>query len=142
MLTRRLQRQVAAALAQSPAVVLLGPRQVGKTTLALEVARSIGGTYLDLESERDRAKLSQPELYLDDHQGAEIDLLLLWPDGKSWAVEIKRSLTPSVQRGFHSACTDVRPTRKLVVYPGRDAFRIADDIEAVPLEALARELAG
>jgi uncharacterized protein len=74
--------------------------------------------------------------------GAEIDLLLLWPDGKTWAIEIKRSLVPSVRRGFHSACADVQPTRKLVVYPGHDSFRIADDIEAVPLASLARELAG
>jgi uncharacterized protein len=387
MLTRRLHDQVATSLAQAPAVVLLGPRQVGKTTLALELARSSGGAYLDLESERDRAKLAQAELYLDDHQdhllvldeihrvpsllpllrgaidrarfagkrtglylllgsasldllkqsgetlagrvsylelapfdvlevaatkwdidtlwvrggfpesllaasdaaslrwrldfirsylerdvpqfgpripaetlrrfwtmlahqqagmlntaqlarglgvsgktaasyldllvdlllvrrlqpwhanigkrlarspkvfirdsglvhalldiphkeallghpvlgasyegfvvetligcapretqsffyrssgGAEVDLLLLWPDGKTWAIEIKRSLAPSVRRGFHSACDDIRPTRKMVVYPGRDAFRIAEDIEAVPLASLAHELA-
>lgn len=51
----------------SPAVALLGPRQVGKTTLALEAAKSMPSIYLDLESERDRAKLAQPELYLADH---------------------------------------------------------------------------
>ena len=50
-----------------PAVALLGPRQVGKTTLALNAAQSIPSMYLDLESERDRAKLMQPELYLVDH---------------------------------------------------------------------------
>jgi len=49
-----------------PVVALLGPRQVGKTTLALEVSRKIGkkSVYLDLESEADLNKLSEPEQYL------------------------------------------------------------------------------
>ena len=33
----------------------------------MEEAKSIPSLYLDLESERDRAKLAQPELYLADH---------------------------------------------------------------------------
>jgi predicted AAA+ superfamily ATPase len=68
MIPRRLLPSVTAALAEAPAVALLGPRQVGKTTLALEVARSRPAVYLDLESEADRAKLSEPELYLRQHE--------------------------------------------------------------------------
>ena len=49
-------------LAHMPAVALLGPRQVGKTTLALEVAQHRPSLYLDLESERDRAKLELLQL--------------------------------------------------------------------------------
>ena len=49
-------------------MALPGPRQVGKTTLALDVGESRSALYLDLESEQDRAKLAQPELYLADHQ--------------------------------------------------------------------------
>ncbi|HEX7324448.1 MAG TPA: ATP-binding protein [Rhodanobacteraceae bacterium] len=60
--------QVKDALAETPAVALLGPRQVGKTTLALEVARTRPAVYLDLESERDLAKLAEPELYLTQHE--------------------------------------------------------------------------
>ena len=67
MFPRRLNASLAEELQQSPAVALLGPRQVGKTTLALEVAQALPSIYLDLESERDRAKLAQPELYLADH---------------------------------------------------------------------------
>jgi predicted AAA+ superfamily ATPase len=67
MLPRRLSRVLASALAESPAVALLGPRQVGKTTLALEVAKSRPSVYLDLQSEADVAKLSDPELYLSQH---------------------------------------------------------------------------
>lgn len=72
--------------------------------------------------------------------GAEIDLLLAWPDGRLWAVEIKRSLAPRPERGFHSACADLSPARKFVVYPGTERYRLAPDIEAVPLQVLAAEL--
>jgi hypothetical protein len=51
-----------------PAVALLGPRQSGKTTLALEVAKRQPSLYLDMESEADRVKLSEPELYLGNHE--------------------------------------------------------------------------
>jgi hypothetical protein len=72
--------------------------------------------------------------------GAEIDLLLLWPDGRLWAIEIKRSLSPKLERGFHSACTDLNPAKKFVVYPGVERYRMAADIEAIPLPMLAAEL--
>lgn len=72
--------------------------------------------------------------------GAEIDLLLSWPDGSLWAIEIKRSLSPKLGRGFHAACTDLAPARKFVVYPGVERYRLATDIEAVSLEGLAAEL--
>jgi predicted AAA+ superfamily ATPase len=67
MIDRRIGPQVNELLEQSPAVVLSGPRQVGKTTLALEIATGRPATYLDLESEADRARLTEPELYLADH---------------------------------------------------------------------------
>jgi hypothetical protein len=67
MISRRLFSALTTALAESPAVALLGPRQAGKTTLALEVAGSRPSIYLDLESEADRAKLAEPELYLAQH---------------------------------------------------------------------------
>jgi uncharacterized protein len=67
MLPRRLLPALTTALTESPAVALLGPRQVGKTTLALEVAKGRPSVYLDLESEADLAKLSEPELYLERH---------------------------------------------------------------------------
>ena len=68
MITRALTPRILDAIVHSPAVALLGPRQSGKTTLALEVGKDRGALYLDLESEQDRAKLAQPELYLADHQ--------------------------------------------------------------------------
>ena len=73
--------------------------------------------------------------------GAEVDLLLAWPGGELWAIEIKRSLSPKVERGFHAACDDLAPARKLVVYPGSESFPLGNDVHAVPLEALCQELA-
>ena len=67
MLKRRIAPEASALLEQSPAVVLTGPRQVGKTTLALEIAGSRPSSYLDLESEADRARLAEAELYFADH---------------------------------------------------------------------------
>lgn len=74
--------------------------------------------------------------------GAEIDLLLEWADGSRWAVEIKRSLAPRLERGFHSACEDLQPTRKWVVYPGEERYRLAADVEALTVTDLAREIQG
>jgi predicted AAA+ superfamily ATPase len=68
MLPRRLSKRLEHALKHSPAVALVGPRQVGKTTLALEVAETRPSVYLDLEGEADRAKLSDPLRYFADHQ--------------------------------------------------------------------------
>ena len=73
--------------------------------------------------------------------GAEVDLLLAWPGGELWAIEIKRSLSPKVERGFHAACDDLKPARKLVVYPGSESFPLGNDVHAIPLEALCQELA-
>ncbi|MGN6255167.1 MAG: ATP-binding protein [Solirubrobacterales bacterium] len=74
MVERQIRSFVESLLGESPAVVLTGPRQVGKTTLALDIAELRPSTYLDLESEADRARLSEPELYLADH---EDELLVL-----------------------------------------------------------------
>ena len=69
MLKRKAQALVEARLAQFPAVVLLGPRQVGKTTLARAVAaQRPQSLVLDLERESDRAVLAQPELFLPAHR--------------------------------------------------------------------------
>jgi uncharacterized protein len=72
--------------------------------------------------------------------GAEIDLLLTWPDGGHWAVEIKRSANPKPERGFHNACEDLQPRRSFVVYPGNERFKLSPTIEAIPLPDLMREV--
>jgi predicted AAA+ superfamily ATPase len=89
---------------------------------------------------------SAPELaqgyFYRTSRGAEIDLLLVWPGGKKWAVEVKRSLSPKVGRGFHSAHDDLKPERSFVVYPGTERYRMSETVEAISLRDLALELRG
>ncbi len=48
MIERRIKSELAKRLDEVPAVVLLGPRQVGKTTLAQEIGEGRPSLYLDL----------------------------------------------------------------------------------------------
>jgi predicted AAA+ superfamily ATPase len=57
MIKRRLENSMRESLERSPSVALMGPRQVGKTTLALDISESMPAIYLDLENSLDRAKL-------------------------------------------------------------------------------------
>lgn len=66
--------------------------------------------------------------------GAEIDLLLRLPRGDLWAIEIKRSLAPSLERGFHHACADLQPQKRVVIYPGAETYPLGKDIEVMPLQ--------
>lgn len=57
MIKRRLEAIISEALQRSPAVALLGPRQVGKTTIALNISETIPSVYLDLENSLDLQKV-------------------------------------------------------------------------------------
>ena len=73
--------------------------------------------------------------------GAEIDLVLSWADGREWAIEVKRTLAPKLERGLRSAIEDVKPERGFVVYPGDERYPLGKDIEAISLPELCEELA-
>ncbi|TWI25244.1 ATP-binding protein [Mesorhizobium tianshanense] len=64
MIERRARKLVDTALQRQAAVGLIGPRQVGKTTLAHSIADKRPSLYLDLEATEDRAKLADPALFL------------------------------------------------------------------------------
>jgi len=70
--------------------------------------------------------------------GAEVDLVLGWPDGSEWAVEIKRTLAPKAERGLRSAIEDIAPERSFIVYPGAERFSLAPGIEAIGLAELCQ----
>ncbi len=72
--------------------------------------------------------------------GAEIDLVIEHDDGTRWAIEIKRSLSARVGRGFHLSCQDLEPARAFVVHAGDDRYPLADGVEAIGVRALAVEL--
>jgi uncharacterized protein len=72
MIIRQTESVVLQRLTQSaPAVVLLGPRQVGKTTLARQVAAQwpSGSVYLDMERPADRLRLDDADAYLRAQSG-------------------------------------------------------------------------
>ena len=94
MIPRRQLPHVKALLRQAPAVALLGPRQTGKTTLALEVAAKTKSTYLDLERPADRAKLVDAEAYLEP---LESQLVIL--DEVQRAPELFQTLRGLIDRG-------------------------------------------
>jgi predicted AAA+ superfamily ATPase len=71
MIPRQARAVIEGRLRDFPAVVLLGPRQVGKTTLAREIARRRGdrALYLDLERPADRRRLEDADAYLRAQAG-------------------------------------------------------------------------
>ena len=73
--------------------------------------------------------------------GAEIDLVLDLPGGRRWAVEVKRSLAPTVSKGLHLGVADIEADEVFVVYPGDSEFPVSAGVTAVPLLAMVRRLA-
>lgn len=73
--------------------------------------------------------------------GAEIDLLLELPGGERWAIEIKSGLSPKLERGFHHAREDVKPSRSFVVYAGDARYPLGDGVEVIGLREMAAMLA-
>lgn len=74
MIIRRLYGEIDTRLAYSPAVVLMGPRQVGKTTLAMAIAASRPSVYLDLENPGDLERIRAVEAFHRNNRGKLIVL--------------------------------------------------------------------
>lgn len=72
--------------------------------------------------------------------GAEIDLVIEKNAKKIYAIEIKRSLSPSVSKGFYLGCEDIGATHRFVVYPGKEQFAVGKNIIAMPLLDMMAEL--
>ncbi len=68
MYIRELKQTIRRNLSQNSTVAILGPRQIGKTTLALEIAKYQPSMYLDLENPEDIQKLNDPAHYLQLHK--------------------------------------------------------------------------
>jgi uncharacterized protein len=65
--------------------------------------------------------------------GAEADLVIEFSANNIWAIEIKLSSAPTVDRGFHHACDDLKATRRIVIHRGNEAFPMRGGIDALPL---------
>ncbi len=75
---RKLSSQIQMGLKQFPVCAVLGSRQVGKTTLAKKLAQDSienmelhyqQSIHLDLENPADLNRLTDPQIYLEKHQG-------------------------------------------------------------------------
>ena len=70
--------------------------------------------------------------------GAEVDLVLEFRSGQTWVIEVKRSTAPTVSKGFYTAASDLRATRKLLVAPVAQPYPMKEGIEVMnPMLAIA-----
>ena len=152
-------------LLQFDSVALLGSRQTGKTTLARQIAAewSSSAKYRDLENPADRRLPDDPVagkswegFVIENPVGAasgrarpffyrtaaraEADLVLEFALDRCWAIEIKLSSAPDVDRGFCTAADDVGTERRILVHEGRDQFRMRHGVGAMPLPEAVNEV--
>jgi len=112
-----------------PAVALLGPRQCGKSTLALNLTTKIDNfLYLDLESNADLRKLEDPELFFS----LNLDLILEKGNEKI-AIEFKASSAPIVGKGFWSSLEELHIPRAWVIALVDTVYPIKENVYVSPL---------
>jgi predicted AAA+ superfamily ATPase len=102
----------------------------------------VGGSWegFVIENILSASKDTIPCYYYGTPGGAEIDLILEFSPSEKWAIEIKRSSAPFVSKGFHLACEEVKPTRKFVVYSGKDRFTLPGEVTAISLLGILEEI--
>lgn len=71
---------------------------------------------------------------------AEIDLVLEGPKRQVLAIEIKRTLSPTLSKGYRLGYYDIGATRGVVVMPEGESFPLAKNVEAIPLRKWVGEL--
>ena len=81
-----------------------------------------------------------PAFFYKTSAGAEIDLLIEHKDKTLWAIEIKRSLSPKIEKGFYQACSDLNPDRRFIVYAGEERYPVSDKVEVMSLYEMVQEL--
>lgn len=92
-LKRTIYTELKESLEDFPVVALLGPRQVGKSTLVTDLLDIKSKIYLDLELNSDLRKLSEPELFFERHKDS-----LLCLDEIQLAPEIFRTIRGTVDK--------------------------------------------
>lgn len=79
--------------------------------------------------------------YYRTQNGAEVDLLMLTPNGKKVCIEVKFSVTPAISKGFHQSISDLKPDASYVITPGGECYDRSDGLRICPLEVfLEREM--
>jgi predicted AAA+ superfamily ATPase len=82
-------------------------------------------------------KALQPDeaYYWGTYNGAELDLLL-FKNGRRMGFEFKRADAPALTRSMKIAMEDLKLDYLYAVYPGKRAYKLAKNIEAMPLSKL------
>ncbi|QDA36333.1 ATP-binding protein (plasmid) [Paracoccus liaowanqingii] len=143
MLVRRLQpwhENVGKRLVRSPKIFVKDSGLVHAllglgTTEALLGHPVVGGSWegFCIEALIDAAPSGTQPFFYRTSAGAELDLVLRLPGHETWAIEIKRTTTPKVTRGFHLAAEDIAAERRLLVYAGEHEIPMAQGVRAIPL---------
>ncbi len=89
-----------------------------------------------LETLINAAPLNTSRGFYRTSNGAEVDLLLDIPGHGLWAMEIKRGAASKPRRGFYSACEDLQPVKRWLVYPGAETYPVGDGVQVIGLRAL------
>lgn len=143
LLVRRLKpwtRNIGKRLVRSPKIYV---RDSGLTHALLNIVTMndllghpvVGGSWegFVLENLMAVAPSGMNPFYYRTSGGTEVDLVLEFGVNERWAVEIKRSSSPSVSKGFYTACEDIEATSRYVVYSGHDTFPMTEDVKAISL---------
>lgn len=132
MIERLITQRVLRDLTWSPIVSLIGSRQVGKTTLARYVQTQI-----------EQIMREAPEFsdfyYYRTQNGAEVDLLMITPNGKMGCIEIKFSTTPTISKGFYQSVEYLKPNFKYVITPSVERFDREGGLRICPLNIFLEE---
>ncbi len=100
----------------------------------------VGASWEGFAIEQALAAVEHDEAFFwSTHQGAEIDLVLR-RGSELIGVECKRADAPRMTPSIRIATEDLGLSRVVVLYPGARRYRIAENVEAVPLAALARNV--
>lgn len=89
-----------------------------------------------LETLLNAAPINTSSGFYRTSNGAEVDLLLDMPGQGLWAIEVKRGATSKPRRGFYSACEDLQPAKRWLVYPGAESYPVGDGVQAIGLREL------
>ncbi len=131
---RELLAAVVQGLAEAPVVALLGARQVGKTTLAEQVASAWPGpvTVFDLEVAAMREALTAtPERLLGAGEG-----LVVIDEVQRMPALFECTDAPRTTKSMRTVIEDLRLAHLWVLYPGDRQYPLGDTITALPLKKI------
>lgn len=116
---------------------------LNQATLAasLGVSATAVGRYVDLLVDLLLVRRLRPwSGNLGKRRGAELDLVFERGGRVGLAIETKRSIAPTVSRGFHEACADLDPRAAYVVHGGEHEWPMGRDVTAISLAGLVQRL--